>query len=64
MHESSSQSEKQVIAIMNYSSGEHCGPWASSSLTFYSFPYPFKDPEADFSFYFNSAVFLKIGGFS
>ena len=34
MHESSCQSKKQVMAIMNWSSGEHCGPWASCfSLT-------------------------------
>ena len=29
MHESSCKSEKQVMAIWNWSSGELCGPWAS-----------------------------------
>ena len=32
MHESSCQSKKQVMAIMNWSSGERCGPWASGFL--------------------------------
>ena len=29
MHESSCQSKKQVMAIMNWTTGELCGPWAS-----------------------------------
>ena len=35
MRESSCQSKEQVMAIVNWSSGERCGPWAS--CFFYTF---------------------------
>ena len=37
MHESSYQSKKQIMAIMNWSSGERCGPWASCLTVFKSY---------------------------